>query len=81
MADFDTVELNWFFPNQIFGTHASADATYNMRNLVDQMEVDFSDDLSRENRTEHLILLEAELFHCRFHSDACGCLTGTSALS
>ena len=52
MADFDTVELDWFFPNQIFGTHASADATYNMRNLVDQMEVDFSDDLSRDFTTE-----------------------------
>ena len=51
MSDFDMVtgdDIGWFFANQVFATHATENATYGMRNLVDQMSVDWSDSLSRD---------------------------------
>lgn len=56
MADFDyTTAPGWFFPNQVFGNHMTSDAVYDLRNFVDQMSIDFSDDLSRDFVTDETI--------------------------
>lgn len=56
MADFDyTTAPGWFFPNQVFGNHMTPEAAYNLRNLTDQMSVDFSDDISRDFVTDETI--------------------------
>lgn len=56
MADFDsTTAPGWFFPNQVFGNHMTPEAAYNLRNLTDQMSVDFSDDISRDFTTDETI--------------------------
>ena len=56
MADFEfKTAPGWFFPNQVFGNHMTAQETYNLRNLTDQMSVDFSDDISRDFITDETI--------------------------
>lgn len=56
MADFEfTTAPGWFFPNQVFGNHMTAQETYNLRSLTDQMTVDFSDDISRDFITDETI--------------------------
>lgn len=56
MADFDyTTAPGWFFPDQVFGNHMTPEAAYNLRNLTDQMSVDFSDDISRDFVTDETI--------------------------
>ena len=55
MSDFDLItgaEIDWFFANQFFATHATPEATYGMRELIDQMEVDFEDSISRDFVTD-----------------------------
>mgnify|MGYP007000192093 CR=1 len=55
MSDFDLVtgaDIDWFFSNQFFATHATPEATYGMRDLIDQMEVDFEDAISRDFVTD-----------------------------
>ena len=56
LADFEyTTAPGWFFPNQVFGSHMTPQETYNLRNLTDQMTVDFSDDISRDFVTDETI--------------------------
>ena len=56
MADFDvTTAPGWFFDNQVFGNHMTADAAYALRGMTDQMEVDFEDDISRDFVTDEVI--------------------------
>lgn len=56
MADFDvTTAPGWFFPNQVFGNHITGAGAYGLRNLVDQMEVDFEDSISRDFTTDETI--------------------------
>lgn len=52
MADFDTTTLDWPFHGQTFGNHMTTGQAYDLRNYTDQMEVDFSDSLSRDFVTE-----------------------------
>lgn len=56
MADFDTTTApGWFFDNQIFGNHLTPGAAYALRGMVDQMEVDFEDSISRDFTTKETI--------------------------
>ena len=56
MADFDvTTAPGWFFPNQVFGNHITGAGAYDLRNFVDQMEVDFEDSISRDFTTDETI--------------------------
>ena len=52
LADFNYwTAPGWKFGDQTFGNHLTPSDTYGLRNLIDQMEVDFSDDLSRDFTT------------------------------
>ena len=55
LADFDFYTPDWIWNHQQLGPHMTGDATYALRDIVDTMEVDFSDDLSRDFTTDETI--------------------------
>jgi len=52
MADFDPQTLDWKFADQVFSQQGNPDLIYGLRQRLDELDIDFSDSLSRDFVTE-----------------------------
>ena len=55
MADFDPQTLDWQFAGQTFSQQANPDMIYALRNQLDSLSVDFSNDYARDFVTEEKV--------------------------
>lgn len=55
LADYDYITPDWEWNSQVIGPHLSGDMAYDLRRQIDQMEVDWSDSLSRDFTTDETI--------------------------